>query len=212
MSERIGQPGVAHSSVIMPRGAAIPATEAVVRGDVLLRIPYRYRHTAVLTKDVIGHSLTVPGVRARAGAPGYYAATVISAPGFEGPGDLWCFLSNENRPLCLLRDNPTIAAIAPSGGNPWLWTGYLQSSPGSDYVKTPIFSVQPVDIPGEQVLEYRFEGWRDGVAEVSEHTRGRLVRRITAHPLVTISGHFLITPDPEHPERARIVSSAPSNP
>ncbi|RYH96629.1 MAG: hypothetical protein EON48_18650 [Acetobacteraceae bacterium] len=188
--------------------------QAVSHGDVLLRIPFRYRHTAVLTEDVIGYSISVPGVRARAGTPGYYAATVISPPGFDGPGDLWCFLLTDTRPLCLLRNQPTLAAIAPSGDNPWLWTQYVTGTPFSDYVRTPIFSVQPVEIPGEHILEYRFDGWRDGVAQISERTGGRFVRDITSQPtrpLVTIAGLFSITPDPEHPDRARIVPLGPSN-
>lgn len=213
IAQRMGEPGVPHSGVIEAAGAAVPASGSVARGEVLLRLPYRYRHTSVLTEDVTGFSITVPGVRVPSGAPGYYAGTFVSAGfGGSGPGDLWCFVRSGDQPLCLLRNQATIAAIAPTRLNPWLWTGSFAPATGSfDYVNTPIFAVQTVAIPGDLVLEYRFEGWRNGVAQLSEHVAGQRVRTIESsptQPLVTVAGAFSIRPDPADSGRA-LITPAP---
>lgn len=207
-AERTGVPGVPHSDVIEAAGDARPAVGAVSRGEVLLRLPFRYRHTAVLTEDVTGFSLTVPGVRISAGAAGYYAGTFVSSGvGGSGPGDLWCFLRPDNPPLCLLRNQATVAAIAPTRLNPWLWTGFAPATGSFDYVNTPIFSRQPAQIPGDHVLEYRFEGWRNGAARVGEFVAGQRVREFETRPmqpLATVAGQVSITPDPENPDKARV--------
>lgn len=209
IAQRMGDPGVPHSGVIEAAGPAVTASEPVARGEVLLRLPFRYRHTAVLTEDVTGFSITVPGVRVSAGAPGYYAGTFVSTGfGGSGPGDLWCFLRTGDQPLCLLRNQATVAAIAPTRLNPWLWTGGFAPATGSfDYVNTPIFAIQPVAIPGDLVLEYRFEGWRNGKAQLSETVAGQRVRTLEsepAQPFATVAGAFAIRPDSADAGRARI--------
>lgn len=213
IAERAGTPGIPYSGVIEAAGPATPADDAVSRGEALLRAPFRYRHTAVLTEDVTGFSITVPGVRVRSGASGYYAGTFVSSGfGGSGPGDLWCFLRPADPPLCLLRNQATVAAIAPTRMNPWLWTGFAPATGSFDYVNTPIFAIQPVPIPGNLILEYRFEGWRNGVARISEHVAGQRVREFeirSTEPLATVAGRFSIQPDPGNADGARIGVAPP---
>lgn len=210
-AERGGRPGILHSDVIEATGAVVLAEGAVERGGLLVRFPYRYRHTAVLTEDVTGFSITVPGVQAPAGAPGYYAGTFMSGGFGSGPNDLWCFVkgggTSERETLCLLRNQATVAAIAPTRMNPLLWTRFASATGSFNYVNTPIFERRPVEIPGDLTLEYRFEGWRDGAARLSEHAGGRKVRDFELRPpmtLDTVAGHFAIWPDPADPARAAI--------
>src|SRR5262245_20568541 len=72
IGEIVGEPGVPHSSVITAAGPAVTVAEAGV-GDAVIKFPYRYKHTAVLTEDVKGFSITVWNVQAPAGAPGFFA-------------------------------------------------------------------------------------------------------------------------------------------
>jgi hypothetical protein len=207
---------VIHSDVIEAAGAPTVASAPVGREGSIIRIPFRYRHTAVLTEDVVGYSITVPGVQAPAGAPGYYAGTFIAvggwAPQSRGPGDMWCFLPSlaggEREHLCLYRSSPSIAAIAPTRMNPYLWTQFSPATGSFDYVKAPVFERRAVNIPGELVLEYRFQGWSRNAVRLSEYAVGREVRDFalprgvdgTAR-LRTVVGDIGIAPHSD-PERA----------
>jgi hypothetical protein len=119
--ERVGLPGVMYSDVIETVGTPTVAAEPVVEGAALLSFAYRYRHTAVLAEDVKGFSITVPGVQAPAGSPGYFAGAFGAYRGnvrTSPPQELWCFLPSavggKRDNICLLRSALGIAAIAPT--------------------------------------------------------------------------------------------------
>lgn len=182
LAERAGIPGVIYSDVIAPAGDAVIASGPVEPGGLLVRFPYRYRHTAVLTEDVVGFSITVSGVQAPRGAPGYYAGTFVGSGGY-GPalsGDLWCFLPSvvggERDNICLLRAGPSVAAIAPTRMNPYLWTLFSPATGSFDYVNAPVFERRRVEIPVDLIIEYRFERWTRVGARLVEYAVGRRVR------------------------------------
>lgn len=220
-AELAGLPGVPYSEVI--EAAGTPAVQAgpVHRGGALVTIPYRYRHTAVLTQDVTGFSFTVRGVQAPAGSPGYYAGTFASNYGSRNgaPFDMWCFLpraaGGSRDAICLLRNLPGLAAIAPTRNNPYLWYQFSPMTGTFDYVRTPMFERRRIDLPVELALEYRFGGWRGEDAQVALHAVGRHVadlpvpRDSTGRPrLSTIAGSFVISKDPADPAAARIAAAA----
>ena len=204
MAERAGTPGVAHSNVIEAVGAPVLATEPVSRGGVLMRFAYRYKHTAVLTEDVVGFSVTVSGVQASAGSPGYYAGTFTSSLSPGVPQDLWCFLPSvvggRREHLCLLRTGG-LAAIAPTRMNPYLWTDFSPATGTFDYVRAPIFERRDVAIPGDLSIEYRFQSWSRTSVRLSEYAVGREVRDFEIYraadgsaDLHTVAGNLTISP------------------
>ena len=217
MSERTGMPGVLYSEIIESAGAAVVQPRAVRDGEALVSVPYRYRHTAVLTEDVTGYSITVRGVRAPAGSPGYYAGAFTTNYGRPdaAPFDMWCFLPNaaggDRDPLCLFRNMPTLAAIAPTRDNPWLWYQFSPMTGTFNYVRTPIFERRRVDLPAELVLEYRFDGWQGEEARIGLYAAGRHVIDLPVprdpsgrSRLSTIAGSFILSRDPADPAAARI--------
>lgn len=170
MLDQIGDPGTPYSAVVEIVGDPTVAEGAVLPGSSLIRLAYRYRHTAILTEDVVGYSITVPGVQAPAGAPGYYAGTFVNSGPYiaTGSGELWCFLPSvaggKRDHLCLLKDRPGLAAIAPTRLNPYLWDSFAAATGTFDYVNTPIYEHRQVEIPGDLMMEYRFRGFtRNGV-------------------------------------------------
>lgn len=214
LAEVMGTPGVLHSDVIEAAGPVTFAAGAA-EGETLASFPYRYRHTAVLTEDVVGYSITVGGVQAPAGSPGYYAGTFASAGGYASRpvADLWCFMpgavGGEREHLCFLRNQPGLAAIAPTRMNPFLWTQFAPATGSFDYVRTPIYERRVVEIPAELVIEYRFRGWSRNSARLTELAVGRDVRRFDVERgengvaiLRTVAGDIAIAPDPDNPERA----------
>lgn len=219
-AEHSGLPGVPFSEIVEAAGAPTLRPGPVRSGEPLVTIPYRYRHTAVLTQDVTGFSFTVRGVQAPAGSPGYYAGTFTGAGSGNGaPFDMWCFLpraaGGSRETLCLLRNMPTLAAIAPTRSNPYLWYQFSPMTGTFDYVRTPIFERRRVDLPLDLALEYRFAGWRGEEARIALHAVGRHVmdlpasRDASGRPrLPTIAGSFVITKDPADPTAARIAESA----
>jgi hypothetical protein len=217
-AELTGLPGVAFSEIVEAVATPTVHPGPVRDGGPLVTIPYRYRHTAVLTEDVMGYSITVRGVRAPAGSPGYYAGTFHSSGGSNNgaPFDMWCFLpraaGGDRDTLCLLRNFPTIAAIAPTRSNPYLWYQFSPMTGTFNYVRTPIFERRRVDLPLALALEYRFSGWRGDEPRIALFAGGRHVmdlpvsRDPSGRPqLLTIGGHFVITKDPADPAAARIV-------
>ena len=220
-AEHVGIPGVPHSDVIAASGEPSVANASVAQDEVLLSIPFRYRHTAVLTADVVGFSITVSGVQAPAGAPGYYAGTFGAAGGtLQAPRqmDMWCFLPGESggerENLCLLRWNPSVAAIAPTRLNPYLWTQFSPATGTFDYVNAPVFERRDVEIPRNLVLEYRFERWTGDGVRLVEYAVGRRTRELVlpaidgAATLRTIAGDYSITQS-DGADRASIVATAP---
>jgi hypothetical protein len=216
-AEMGGLPGVPYSDIVEAAGAPVVAGGPVRDGQALVAIPYRYRHTAVLTQDVTGFSFTVRGVRATAGSPGYYAGTFTSSRGSSNgaPFDMWCFLRGDpgsgRDPLCLLRNLPGLAAIAPTRSNPWLWYAFSPMTGTFNYVKTPIFERRRVDLPVALTLEYRFAGWRGDEPKVVLYAVGGRVFDLPVArdpsgrtPLPTIAGRFVITRDPADPTAARV--------
>lgn len=205
LAEHRGVRGVPHSDVIEATGAPVLASSSVVEGETLVSIPFRYHHTAVLAEDVVGFSITVSGVQAPAGSPGYYAGTFGSMGGPSGviAADMWCFLPSavggERDNICLLRTSPSVAAIAPTRLNPYLWTQFSPASGTFDYVRAPVFERREVEIPRELVLEYRFERWSGEGVRLVEYAVGRRAREfVLATPdgtalLRTIAGDFRIT-------------------
>lgn len=138
MAEQMGDSDVPYSAVIAAVGPPTVATGPVARGGSVLSFVYRYRLTAVLTEDVTGFSITVPGIQAPAGAPGYYAGTFVSTGAYRagGQSELWCFLpavvGGKRDSLCLLKNQPGVAAIAPTRMNPWLWTQFAPATGSFD--------------------------------------------------------------------------------
>lgn len=61
----VGISGVKFSDVIERAGTPTIAPGAVLKGQPLLSIPFKYRYTAVLTEDVLGFSFTVGGIQGR---------------------------------------------------------------------------------------------------------------------------------------------------
>lgn len=215
--ERAGSDGVIHSDVIAAAGPLTTAHDPVSAGEMLASFAFRYRHTAVLTEDVVGHSITVGGVQAPAGSPGYYAGTFIGGR-LHAPGaysELWCFLpgvvGGKRKHLCFLRDQPGIAAIAPTRMNPWLWTQFAPATGTFDYVRTPIYDRRTVDIPGDLKLEYRFRGWSTDAARLTEYAVGREVRDFDVPRLAdgiavlrTVAGDIVMAPAPDAPSKALV--------
>lgn len=212
LAERAGVPGVVHSGVIAPAGAAIFPAGPVGAGETLITLPFRYRHTAVLTEDVVGYSFTVSGVQAPAGAPGYYAGTFQSTGTYASGGmsELWCFMpgavGGERQHLCFLKNLPGLAAIAPTRMNPFLWTEFAPATGTFDYVRTPIYAQRAVDIPADLVLAYKFRGWSSGAARLTEYAVGREVRSFDAPRgadgvaiLRTVAGDIALSPAPGAP-------------
>ncbi|MDZ4693361.1 hypothetical protein [Terricaulis sp.] len=220
LAERAGLPGVLHSDTIEAAGEATFASGPIADGDAIISFPFRYRHTAVLTEDVIGFSITVSGVQAPAGAPGYYAGTFVAIGGpVNASGDLWCFLpgvvGGERENLCLLRTSPAVAAIAPTRLNPYLWSQFSPATGSFDYVNAPVFERRAVEIPVDLTAEYRFDGWGRGVVRLEEYAVGEKVRDFTvstdergAYTLRTVAGDVTLARDPADPDRA-VVSFAP---
>jgi hypothetical protein len=214
-TEHAGTPGVPHSDVIEAAEAATISSEAVERGGSIMRVRYRYRHTAVLTEDVVGYSITVSGVQAPAGAPGYYAGTFVTSGGYQAPraADMWCFLPNvvggRRENICLLRSSPALAAIAPTRMNPYLWTQFSPATGSFDYVNAPVFERRDVEIPLDLILEYRFERWTTNGVRLVEYAVGRRVQALGAPIdsdgvaiLRTIAGDFALTRDASDSARA----------
>lgn len=214
-AERLGVVGVEHSGVIAAAGPAALAGSPVGSGETLTTFPFRYRHTAVLTEDVVGYSITVSGVQAPAGSPGYYAGTFQSTGTYAtgGLSELWCFMpgvvGGERRHLCFLKNQPGVAAIAPTRMNPFLWTEFAPATGTFDYVRTPIYELRAVDIPGDLVMEYRFRGWSSNAARLTEFAVGREVRRFDAPRgadgvavLKTVAGDIVLSPAPGAPDKA----------
>jgi hypothetical protein len=215
LMEQAGTPGVAHSSVITAAGPLTRAQGPVGAGETLVSFPFRYRHTAVLTEDVVGYSITVGGVQAPAGSPGYYAGTFAGGGPYtpNALAELWCFLpgvvGGERQHLCFLRNQPGIAAIAPTRMNPWLWTQFAPATGTFDYVRTPIYERRAVEIPGDLKLEYRFRGWSPDEARLTEFAVGREVREFTLRReadgravLRTVAGDLVLAPAPDAPAKA----------
>jgi hypothetical protein len=222
LAELGARAGVEHSDSIEATGAPTIGAD-VGNGDVVISFPYRYKHTAVLTEDVRGYSMTVGGVQAPAGSPGYYAGTFMSVGGPGGvgrPADLWCFLpsiaggAREN--ICLLRSSGALAAIAPTRMNPYLWRQFAPATGTFDYVHTPIFERRAVEIPGDLRVEYRFERWGHTDVRLGEYAVGRQVGDLTLRVeadgtarLNTVAGSVLISRDPANEDRARVSAIAP---
>jgi hypothetical protein len=219
-AELAGLPGVAYSDIVEAAGPPAARPGAVHAGEALVTFRYRYRHTAVLTEDVTGFSITVRGVKAPAGSPGYYAGTFTTNYGRsnKAPFDMWCFLASaagrDRDPLCLLRNLPGLAAIAPTRKNPWLWYQFSPMTGTFNYVHTPIFERRRVDLPVDLVLEYRFKGWRGEEAQVGLYAVGRHVvdLPVPRDPsgkarLRTVAGDFVISKISADPTAARIAAA-----
>jgi hypothetical protein len=211
---------VLFSNVIEGVGAPTLAPGPVLKGQPVLSIPFRYRYTAVLTEDVLGFSFTVKGIQAPLGSPGYYAGTFAlrSSPWDAEkapPMDMWCFLprvaGGKRENICLLRDRPKHAAIAPTGMNPYLWYSFAPMTGSFDYVYTPIFKRQHVELPFSPILEYRFMNWEKDSLWLQIYTMGKRVRDLNVpigetgeYRIRTIGGDFKITKSAGNPKTAEI--------
>jgi len=219
---------VPFSDVIKQAGPPGAATGAVGEGTALVTIPFAYRRTAVITQDVKGYSFTVPGVQVPAGTPGYFAGSFTQSGGYRGflqsqPMDMWCFFPSaaggKRENICLLRNTPKRAAIAPTRMNPYLWTRFSPMTGTFDYVDTPIFKEQPVTLPIAPELEYRFVRWKGETPLIHMFTMGKFVsesavtRDAGGNSLIrTIAGSFAISKDPNEPKAARIAAvTAPAS-
>lgn len=224
VERNVGIPGVQFSDVIEAKGKPIVADGAVGPDETLLTIPYAYRYTAVVTEDVKGFSFTVGGVQAPAGSPGYYAGSFIASGGYIGfgqtpPMDMWCFLprvvGGKRENICLLRNSPKRAAIAPTRMNPYLWDHFSPMTGTFDYVNTPIFKRQAVELPIKPVLEYRFLNWKNDTAWLRLYAMGSSVSQMSLpknsngeYRLRTVGGDFLLQKDSAQPNSARIIVAA----
>ncbi|MBI1685024.1 hypothetical protein [Caulobacter hibisci] len=220
-AQRAGDPDVPFSGVITAVGPATIASQPVAKGGTLIKSAYRYRHTAQLVEDVVGFSITVPGVQAPAGAPGYYAGTfrAFGPRGAGEPSELWCFLpkvvGGKRDSICLLRGSGGVAAIAPTRMNPWLWTQFSPATGSFDFTHAPVFELRAVDIPADLQIEYRFAGWQGDRARVATFAGGREVDT-TELPrqadgkfvLRTVAGTVAFSPAPGKADQA-VVAIAP---
>jgi len=217
LQELRGTPGVLRSDMVVPAGQAVLATGVVPLNGSLITIPYRYKYTAVLTEDVMGHSFTVRGVQAPKGAPGFYAGTFAGGRYANGPKDMWCFLPKAvgKKPdeICFFRMLPGVAAIGPGAGsaNQYTWH-YFEAATGTfNMVYTPIFERREVEIPADLKLEYRFYGWEGDKAKIVEFAVGRWVHAYDVHrepdgsaQMKTIAGVLRISPAPGNPNSATV--------
>lgn len=219
--QRAGDASVPFSGVITAVGPATIASQPVGKGGTLIKSAYRYRHTAQLVEDVVGFSITVSGVQAPKGAPGYYAGTFrsFSQRGVGEPSELWCFLpkvvGGKRDSICLLRGANGVAAIAPTRMNPWLWTQFSPASGSFDYTHAPVFELRPVEIPAELQLEYRFAGWQGDKARIAAFAGGREVETTVLSRqadgrlvLKTVAGAVSLSAAPGNPEQV-VVAVAP---
>jgi len=114
-------------------------------------------------------------------------------------------------PLCLLRNQTGIAAIAPTRLSPYYWTSFSPLSGSFNYVHTPIFERREVAMPVSLALEYRFEGWDEGVPEVDLFIRDKKARTLRGTPagsgsftIPTIAGPMQIAPVAGDPAAAKV--------
>lgn len=215
-----------YSDVIETVGTPTVAAGPVGDGAALLSFAYRYRHTAVLTEDVKGFSITVPGVQAPAGSPGYFAGAFGAYRGnvrTSPPKELWCFLPSavggKRDHICLLRSASGVAAIAPTRMNPYLCSSFSPATGTFDYVTSPVFERRRIEIPGDLTMEYRFEAWANGAAKVKEFAVGAEVRevRVASGPdgvaiLRTVAGDLLIAPAEAGKAKAILRPAEPAPP
>lgn len=220
----VGIRGVSFSDVIEAKGTPAIADGPVHEKGTLLSIPYTYRYTAVITEDVKGFSFTVGGVQAPAGSPGYYVGSFISSRGYKGgsqtsPMDMWCFLpriaGGKRENICLLRNSAKLAAIAPTRMNPYLWDHFSPMTGTFDYVNTPIFKREVIELPIKPVLEYRFLNWKNDIARLQLYVMGSSVSQINVfkdskgeYRLRTIAGDYLLSGDDGDLGSARIIRTA----
>lgn len=212
-AEANGTPGIPRSDMIRLAGEPVIASGAVARDGALIAIPYAYKYTAVLTEDVVGHSFTVSGVQAPKGAPGFYVGKFPNPYNLQAMNDMWCFLpkvvGGARDSICLYRNQPGLAAIAPTRLNPYMWFVFSPITGSFDLVRTPIFERREVTIPGYLKLEYRFIGWSDNEVELAEFAVGREVFKFKVRRGVdgvarqkTIAGVLVISPAPGRPQDA----------
>lgn len=215
VAEQMGDSEVPYSAVITVVGKPTISAGPVARGGTVLSFGYLYRHTAVLTEDVTGFSITVPGVQAPKGAPGYYAGTFVSTGTYAAGGlsELWCFLpavvGGKRESLCLLKNQPGVAAIAPTRMNPWLWTQFAPATGSFDYVRTPIYERRAVEIPGNLTMDYLFAGWTRSGIRLEIRAVGREVETVevlrapgaASARLRTVAGDFDLGFDPANPDQ-----------
>ncbi len=214
-------PGVEYSYIIEAVGTPTVADGVVSNGDSIMSFGYRYRHTAVLTEDLRGFSITVGGVQAPAGSPGYYVGQFGGMGTRGAPNDMWCFLPSvaggEREHICLLRSAGSLAAIAPTRMNPYLWRQFSAATGTFDYAHTPIFERRAVEIPGDLRIEYRFERWADSYVRLGEYAVGRQVGDLTlpvdatsgVARLRTVAGDVWISRVPGDENTARISATQP---
>jgi hypothetical protein len=204
-AEAQGTPGIPRSDMISVAGQPVIATGAVSRDQTLISIPYAYKYTAVLTEDVNGFSMTVGGVQAPKGSPGFYVGTFRNPYNAQAPNDIWCFLpklaGGSRDTICLYRNQPGIAAIAPTRLNPYMWFSFSPLTGSFDYVHTPIFVRREVAIPGDLRLEYRFISWEEKQVELAEFAVGREVHKFKWNReangdavLPTVAGTLRVSP------------------
>jgi hypothetical protein len=211
--------------VIEAHGQPTVANGPVHKNERLLTIPYTYRYTARLLEDVKGYSITVSGVQAPAGAPGYYAGTFVasfrpSRTAQPAPMDLWCFfpraVGGKRENLCLFRNQSKYAAIAPTRMNPYLWDQFAPGTGTFDYVMTPIFRRQPVELPISPTLEYRFLRWQGDVAQLKVDAIGSPFTEVSVskdasglYRLRTVAGDFMLVRSEGDASTVRIAAIAP---
>jgi hypothetical protein len=214
-AEQMGTPGVLRSDMLVVAGQPVVAAGEVALHSSLISIPYRYKYTAVLTEDVMGHSFTVRGVQAPKGAPGFYAGTFEGGRYANGPKDMWCFLPKAmgKKPdeVCFFRMLPGVAAIAPTAAsaNQYMWYSFEPKTGSFNMVYTPIFERREVEIPADLKLEYRFYGWEGTKAKLVEFAVGGWVHMYELHrapdgsaQLKTIAGVLRVSPGSGDPNSA----------
>ena len=208
------------SGILRLSGPVQVAQGDVAPGQQLISIPFDYKTKAILTKDVTGYSFTVRGVQAPAGSPGYlvgrFGVGRLNGIGNDSGSnyDMWCFLpaivGGKRDHICLLRSGAGIAAIAPTGKNPYLWYSFSPMTGTFDYVHAPEFKVQDVELPMRLSLDYRFDGWHSAGAEVTEMAGGEKVRDFIvpldqegAANILTFAGKLRILPSATTAKAAR---------
>lgn len=209
-------------SALTREGEASTPAGSFGRGEVAGTMPFAYRRTGVLTKDVMPKTFYVRGVQAPAGAHGFYVGTYV-IPGVWPlsrtlSSELWCFdtgpVGGRTGGTCFMLYSQS---KAPAGGiyrnnNPYWINPDVAGNPNEiSYTALPEIQEGPVEITAHRTLEYRFLGWAGDDARVEFLVGDRPVvqRTVKAESdrsvrLGLLDGGFLrLTRDGVDPTRAR---------
>lgn len=171
------QPDIGPIDSAMIRNGPVTVPEGAVRpGEIAGSMPFAYRRTGVLKKDLTQLALWARGVRAvPAGTPGYYVGTWIF-PGFGVPTrdyEIWCFDTGKTggraEGLCFIlgNQNKTKIGWAIKNNTPFWMNPKIAMNPESNFGTTvPEIDENGVNINSDNKLQYQFIEWTTKGANV----------------------------------------------